>query len=135
MTAVGRERREHLVGVVEICPARRQRDPVRGGDADRGCAAHGEYLMASASSAASGAAELDELVGQPALVEDDNGVVLEPDDPLRDRESRLVASARYVPSSHEARYFACSSVSWSIAMPIVASLSRAISSSICFGTT
>ena len=42
---------------------------------------------------------------------------------------------RYVPSSHEARYFACSSVSWSIEMPIVASLSRAISSSISFGTT
>ena len=39
-----------------------------------------------------------------------------------------------VPSSHEARYFACSSVSWSIVTPIVASLRRAISSSISRGT-
>src|SRR5262245_27736073 len=40
-----------------------------------------------------------------------------------------------VPSSHDARYVACSSVSSSIETPIVASLSRAISSSISFGTS
>ncbi len=40
-----------------------------------------------------------------------------------------------VPSSQEARYVACSSVSSSIATPIVASLSRAISSSISVGTS
>src|SRR5262249_35028936 len=39
-----------------------------------------------------------------------------------------------VPSSHEARYFACSSVNWSIAMPIVSSFRRAISASISGGT-
>ena len=38
------------------------------------------------------------------------------------------------PSSHEARYLACSSVSWSISTPIVSSLSRAISSSMSSGT-
>jgi hypothetical protein len=40
----------------------------------------------------------------------------------------------YVPSSQDARYLACSSVSSSIAMPIVASLRRAISLSISSGT-
>jgi hypothetical protein len=40
----------------------------------------------------------------------------------------------YVPSSQLARYLACSSVSWSISMPIVASFSRAISRSISSGT-
>ena len=40
----------------------------------------------------------------------------------------------YVPSSQEARYFACSSVSSSIAMPMVASFRRAISLSISSGT-
>jgi len=40
----------------------------------------------------------------------------------------------YVPSSQDARYFACSSESSSIAMPIVASLRRAISLSISSGT-
>ena len=93
-------------------------------------------LIASASSAASVAAELDHLIGQPALVEDDDRVVLEPDDAVRLEVSKRCSAHRpYVPSSHEARYFACSSVSWSIEMPIVASLSRAISSSISFGTT
>ena len=40
-----------------------------------------------------------------------------------------------VPSSHEARYFACSSVSLSMSTPIVSSFSRAISRSISSGTT
>src|SRR3954452_12422363 len=39
-----------------------------------------------------------------------------------------------VPSSHEARYFACSSLSWSTETPIVSSFRRAISSSISTGT-
>src|SRR4051794_25857697 len=42
--------------------------------------------------------------------------------------------AAQVPSSHDARYLACSSVSVSIVTPIVASFSRAISSSISVGT-
>src|SRR5258708_1845699 len=50
-----------------------------------------------------------------------------------ERRAQRRAEAQ-VPSSHEARYFACSSVSWSIVTPIVRSLRRAISSSISRGT-
>ena len=39
--------------------------------------------IASASSVGIVAAKLDHLVGKPPLVEDDDGVVLEPDDALR----------------------------------------------------
>ena len=38
--------------------------------------------IASATSAAERADELDLLVGQPPLVEEDDAVVLEPEDPL-----------------------------------------------------
>ena len=117
---------------------RRERQAVRGGNADRRRAAHGQRPDRLCELRRIGAAELDHLVGQAPLVEDDDRVVLEPDDPVRlevpKRRLRCIR-AGYVPSSHEARYFACSSVSWSIEMPIVASLSRAISSSIAFGTT
>src|SRR3989304_10345685 len=41
----------------------------------------------------------------------------------------------YAPSSHEVRYFRCSSVSSSIPMPMAESLSRATSWSISLGTT
>ena len=83
-----------------------------------------------------GATELDHLVREPSLIQDDDRVVLEPDDAVRlEVPKRGLMHQPYVPSSHEARYFACSSVSWSIEIPIVASLSRAISSSIAFGTT
>ena len=63
--------------------------------------------------------QYDEFVRQTPLVEHDHSVVVEANDALWAQ----------VPSSHEARYRACSSVSWSMSMPIVASLSRAISSS------
>ena len=46
----------------------------------------------------------------------------------------MARTPSYVPSSHDARYFACSSVSWSMSMSIVASFSRAISRSISSGT-
>ena len=131
-------RRERLVGLVEIGAARGgERHPVGGGDADRGRAAHREHPDRVGELRRVTAAELAQLVRQPALVEDDDGVVLEPDDPLgiEVAEPRARHRASYVPSSQEARYLACSSVSSSIAMPIVASLSRAISSSISFGTT
>ncbi len=123
--------REHLVGIVDVLALRRgQREPVRGRDADRRRPPHGQRPDCLRELRRIGAAELDHLLGQAPLVEDDDRVVLEPDDPLRFQVLR-----GYVPSSHEARYFACSSVSWSIEMPIVASFSRAISSSIAFGTT
>ena len=117
--------------------------------------------IASATSAAVSQRSSTSSSGQPPLVEHDDGVVLEPDDPLRielaaahaddctervDESDTLARSATavpttsdtgaaYVPSSQLARYLACSSVSSSIATPIVASLSRAISSSISVGTS
>ena len=115
---------------------RRERQAVRGGDADRGRAADGQRSDRLGELRRIGAAELDHLVREPPLIEDDDRVVLEPDDAVRlEVPKRGLMHQPYVPSSHEARYFACSSVSWSIEIPIVASLSRAISSSISFGTT
>ena len=60
--------------------------------------------------------------------------LLEPELVEAERREDLLDGRAQVPSSHEARYFACSSVSWSISTPIVASLRRAISASISAGT-
>jgi putative acetyltransferase len=56
------------------------------------------------------------------------------DPELRGRVIFPPAFSAYVPSSQEARYLACSSVSSSMATPIVSSFSRAISLSISSGT-
>ena len=103
----------------------RERVPVRRGDADRRSAAHGERPDRVGHLSGRPAPELDFLVRKPALVEQDDRAGFQTNDLLWAQ----------VPSSHEARYFACSSVSWSISTPIVASLRRAISLSISSGTT
>ena len=65
-------------------PSRRsKRNSVRGRDADRRGATHCERLDRIGELRCIVAAELDHLVGEPPLVEDDNGVVLEPDDAFR----------------------------------------------------
>ena len=111
--------------------------------------------IASASSGAVRAAKVDLLAGKPPLVEDDDGVVLEPDDPVRCELGHASGETSLAPARPHASgvrlevghhaltslrpssrgTLACSSVSSSIATPIVASLSRAISSSISFGTS
>ena len=117
---------QDAVGGVEILAALgRERVAVRGGDADGRRPAHGERPDRLGDLGRRLAAELELLVRKPALVEQDDRAGLQTNDALR----------RQVPSSHEARYFACSSVSRSMSTPMVASLSRAISLSISSGTT
>src|SRR5436190_8370982 len=122
----GRPRRgEHRRRLVEVLPTRRrERVAVRGRHSDRGRTADCQGANCLGHLARRAAGELDLLVGKLPLIEQDDRVLLEPNDPL----------GLYVPSSHEARYFACSSVSTSMATPIVSSLSRAISLSISCGT-
>ena len=167
----GRPRaREDALGLVEVVSAqRREREPVRGRDPDRGRAAHDHRPDRVGHLRRRRAANVDDLLRQPALVEEnDRGrrprgegsarararlrpkpcLGAAPDRP-QGWQARIAHARRalahgrsgpavsywtcpkgQVPSSHEARYFACSSVSWSISTPIVASLRRAISSSI-----
>ncbi len=118
--------RQDVVRRIQVISALRgESKPVGRGDPDRGSAADGERTDGVGDLSRRRAAQLHLLVGQPSLVEDDHRVLLDPNDAL----------GSYVPSSHEARYFACSSVSRSMEMPIVSSLSRAISSSISVGTS
>ncbi len=127
---------EHGVGCRQILAERgRERDPVGGGDPDRRSAAHDHRPDRAGHLGRVPAGDVDLLAGKPALVEED--------DACRPRSGGFaqagatvtaVAPTDQVPSSHEARYFACSSVSVSIETPIVASLRRAISSSISRGT-
>src|SRR5581483_10312550 len=124
---------EHVVGGVEVVAARRsQRVRVRRGDADRGRPADREVADRVGDLGGAATLELDLLERKAALVENDDPAGLEPDDRLGLEHPSWLG--RYVPSSHDARYFACSSVSWSIATPIVSSLSFAIASSISVGT-
>ena len=77
-------RREHLGRGVEVVPALGgERHAVGGRSADRRRAAHGEHADRLRELGGRRAAKVDLLVGQPTLVEDDDGVVLEPDDPVR----------------------------------------------------
>src|SRR5262249_29728858 len=112
-----------LLRLVQVVPTElRERHAVGGRDADRGRAADGKRLDRLRELGDRRADEVDLLLGQPPLVEQDDGgpLLVEADDPLRkQRAGRLRARPRtvdQVPSSHEARYFACSSVSWSISM-------------------
>ena len=101
-------RRELVVGDVEVLVALgRQRVAVRGRDSDRRRPADSQGADCVGDGRRGAEPELDLLVWEAPLVEYDDGVALEPHDPLR-RERRADV---YVPSSHEARYFACSSVS------------------------
>src|SRR5438105_2344689 len=73
--------RRRLVGI--LAARDRERVPVRGSDPDRGRAADGERANRLGDVRGRAADELDLLVGQAPLVEDDDGVALEPDDSLR----------------------------------------------------
>ena len=122
---------EHALGCLEILAAERgEREAVGGGDADRGRAAHDHRADGVRHLGRGAARELDLLVRQLALVEEDDpgAVLLQPDDVLG---SQVAAQ---VPSSQDARYLACSSVSVSMSTPMVASFRRAISLSISAGT-
>ena len=93
---------EHLVRPVQILSVlSRQGEPVARRDADRWSAANGERADGVGDFRRRRAPQLDLLVRQTPLVEHDHGVVLEANDALWAQ----------VPSSHEARYRACSSVS------------------------
>ena len=84
MTAVGREAASVSYARLEVVALRcGERHSVRGGDADRRGAAHCQRPDRVGELASVVTAELDHLVGQQPLVENDNGVVLEPDDALR----------------------------------------------------
>ena len=81
----GRTRgRKHMErGVEVIAPLGRERHAVRRRHADRGSAAYRESPDRLGDLGRRPAAEVDLLPGQPPLVEDDDSVVLEPDDPVR----------------------------------------------------
>ncbi len=134
--------------LVEILAARGgERVAVGGGDPDRRSAADRERPDRVGDLGRGAAGELRLLVGKPPLVEQDDAVRLEPEDVLgcELRSSANGAGHRlprgraehlgYVPSSHEARYFACSSVRRSISTSMLSSFRRAISLSISSGTS
>jgi hypothetical protein len=118
-------------GVEVLAQLGGERETVRGGDPDRGRAADDHRPDRVRDLGRASTANLGDLERKPALVEQDDGTVLEPENPLRLEHGRR---GGYVPSFQEARYVACSAVSTSISAPMVASLSRAISSSITVGT-
>ena len=123
-------RAQDTIGLVEVLVIRRRQCvTVGGGDADRRCAAHRELANRLGHVGGRATVELDLLERKPALVEHDDPVGLEPEDRLRFEITQV-----YVPSSQDARYFACSSLSLSMSTPMVSSFSRAISSSISVGT-
>ena len=73
--------RQDFVGGVEVLPTpRRQREPVGGGDADRGRAAHGQRADGVGDLGRRRTSQVDLLVGQPPLVEHHHGVQLEAND-------------------------------------------------------
>ena len=87
-------RGERLVGGVEVVALPGgERQAVRGGDADRRRAAHRERPDRLGELRRIGAAELDHLVREPPLIEDDDRVVLEPDDAVRLEVSKRAPDA------------------------------------------
>ena len=135
-------RRERLVRGVEVLPALGcERQPVGGRDADRGRPAHGERPdrlgeLAPPSPQRSSTSSSGSRRWSRTTTASSSSRTMRVR--LENRGARGCSPrsrSPTCPSSHDARYFACSSVSWSIATPIVASLSRAISSSISFGTS
>ena len=74
---------QRLVRDGDVLPLRSgESQPVRRGDPDRGSPAHGERADRVGHLGGGVAAPLHLAPGQQALVEDDDGVVLEPDDLL-----------------------------------------------------
>ncbi len=98
-TAVGRDdaRRSNASSRSSPC-AGGEREAVRGRHSDRGRAPHGERADRGGDLRSRRTAQLDFLLGQAPLVENDDGVVLEPDDAL----GRQVARG-HAPSLRPAR--------------------------------
>jgi hypothetical protein len=92
---------QYAVGLVDVLSVRgRMRDPVRGCDADRRRAAdhHRADRVGELDRRATG--HLDLLVRQPALIEQHDTVVLEPQDPFGiERHGVATARAARTPSS------------------------------------
>ena len=84
LTAVGREAASVSNATsTSVATLGRERHAVRGGDADRRRPAHGEHPDRLGELGRGGAAKVGLLAGKQPLVEDDDGVILEPDDPMR----------------------------------------------------
>ena len=73
-------------GIEVFPPLRRERVAVGGRDADCRRASHDHRANSVGDLGGVAAAHLDLLERQPALVEEDDGIVLEPDDPLRSEQ-------------------------------------------------
>src|SRR5262245_35159648 len=80
----GRSRRaEYLVGPLEILAARRsERVPIRGRDTDRGRAADDHVANRVGNLRSRPALDLDLLHRKAALIEEDDSIILEAQDPL-----------------------------------------------------
>ena len=83
---------QELIGLDRVLTSGgRQRDPVRGGDADRGCAAHDHRPDRLGDLGGRAALDVDLLERKPPLVEEDDAILLEAKDPLRLEHSRRPA--------------------------------------------
>ena len=73
-----------LTRLIEVVsPQSREGVPVRGRDPDCGRAPHRQVANRVRNLSRGTAGELDLLVREPALVEEDDALVLEPQDPVR----------------------------------------------------
>ena len=103
LTAVGRDARRTRSAVAEILSACRcEGKPVRGGDPDRGRAAHDHRPDRVRDLGSRAAVDLDLLAREQALVEEDDAVILEAQDPLRLEHGRSLRR-RGVTSRHARR--------------------------------